>query len=151
MSSNSVSAHLVRIPVSDRVGTYACHQKVYEACGRNSRPLWRRCPGYVLALSREKPDGYSTRPYSPTPRVGQTTRFDLLAELSVAKKKDGGERGRRCDPILEARLVNPRRSYAELAAEFGRPWLERQGAQHGFDVLDLDRCEYEVIEFVRTG
>jgi CRISPR-associated protein Cas6/Cse3/CasE subtype I-E len=148
-SSDSASTYLVRIPLSDRVGIYGAHQAVYEACGRESRPLWRRSPGYVLALSSVAPIGLESRPYSPAPRVGQETRFDLLAEVSIARKTDGQQRGRRSDPILEARFANPDKPYAELANEIGRTWLCRQGERLGFELLDLDRCDYEVIEFVR--
>lgn len=148
-SDGRPSAFLVRIPVSERTGVYACHRKVYEVCGRESRPLWRRVPGYVLALSRHQPDGLEARPYSPAPKIGQETRFDLVAEIAVAKKKPGQSRGRRGDPVLEARLTRPSRSYAEVAQEIGPAWLARQGSRHGFSVISLDRCEYEVIEFVR--
>lgn len=150
MVSSGVSPSvMVRIPISDRLGTYACHQKVYEVCGRENRPLWRRCPGYLLALSRSMPVGHEIRPYAPAPISGQETAFDLLAEVSVSKRKDGQDRSRRCDPILEARIADPGRSYAELAVELGVPWLERQGGRLGFELVNVDRCEYEAIEFVR--
>ena len=132
-------AYLVKIPVAARMGTYACHQRVYEACGREIRPLWRRTPEYLLAVSRRAPDGLDSRAYAPAPREGLESRFDLLAEIAVAKKRRGEERGRRCDPIFEAHLAQPKKSYAELAEEFGRPWLDRQGKRLGFEVLSLDR------------
>ena len=144
-------AFLVRIPISDRAGHYACHRKVYEICDRSTRPLWRRCPGYILALTRVAPESVESRPYSPAPTVGQETRFDLVAEITAARRKEGQTESRRCDPVLEARFANPHRSYAELAADIGRPWLERRGQRLGFELLDLHRCEYEVVEFVRQS
>jgi CRISPR-associated protein Cas6/Cse3/CasE subtype I-E len=150
-SDKAAHAYLVRIPVSDRAGPYACHQRVYEVCGREARPLWRRCPSYVLALSRSEPQGFPKRAFRPAPRIGQSTRFDLLAEAAVAKKRAGQERGRRCDPILEARIADPSRSYPDLAREFGRSWLERKGERNGFELVSLDRSDYEVLEFTRSG
>jgi CRISPR system Cascade subunit CasE len=105
----------------------------------------------LLALTKGAPPGVESRPYAPAPSVAQETRFDLVAEITAARRKAGQTESRRCDPVLEARFANPRRSYADLALEVGRPWLERQGRRLGFDLVDLHGCDYEVVEFVRQG
>jgi CRISPR system Cascade subunit CasE len=75
----------------------------------------------------------------------------LLAEVVVAKKSDGRSRGKRVDPVLEARIANPSRPYAQLAREHGTKWLQRRAEAFGFDIAELERCDYEVMEFVREG
>lgn len=142
---------LVRIPVNDRDGPYKCHQKVYEVCGSQPRPIWRRCPGYVIALAEKAPDGYQVKLYDPQPSEGRVTRFDLFAEVSVAKSRDGSTRSSRKDPILEYRFSNKAKSYAELARDIGGAWLAARGERLGFQVIDLEQADYEVIEFQRKG
>jgi CRISPR system Cascade subunit CasE len=93
--------------------------------------------------------GCPSRPFDPSPAVAQEIRFDLLAEVSVARKRDGSTRGVRSDPILEARMAERSQSYSTLARSIGGVWLARQGERHGFEVLQLDRCEYQTVEFRR--
>lgn len=145
------SKFLVRIPIGNRDGPYKCHQRVYEVCGGHSRPVWRRCSGYLIALADTAPFGLEVKSYDPQPRLGQVTRFDLFAEVSVSKKKEGATRSSRADPILESRFENKQKKYGELAHDLGGAWLNRQGQRVGFEVLNLERADYEVVEFRKSN
>ncbi|NDD12084.1 MAG: type I-E CRISPR-associated protein Cas6/Cse3/CasE [Betaproteobacteria bacterium] len=142
-------AVLIKVPVAERAGVVSCHQKVYDLVGRQDRPLWRKCPGYLLVLARSAPGGFESKPYDPQPVIGQESTFDLLAEISVSKQLTKEGRGRRVDPILDARKRDPARSYDELASEIGGEWLKRRSVRLGFELISLVRHDYEVIEFVR--
>lgn len=143
--------HLSRVEVSGRAGIYSVHKLIHEAVGKESRPLWRLCSGYALVLSPTPVSGCPSRVFEPSPLVGQETRFDLLAEVSISRKKEGALRSKRVDPILEARFASPTKSYAEITREVGGAWLDRQGLRLGFEVLSLQQADYQVIEFMRRG
>jgi CRISPR system Cascade subunit CasE len=143
--------YLSKLSLSDRVGPYAAHRKVYAECREDPRPLWRRCPGYALVLSAQPVKDVPSRLYDPHPRSGEVVGFDLLAEITISRKADVTDRarGRRVDPVLEGRFAAPQRPYAELAREHGTKWLTRKAQWHGFEIMRLDGCDYDVLEFVR--
>jgi CRISPR-associated protein Cas6/Cse3/CasE subtype I-E len=143
--------YLNRLPLDEKVGVYAAHQMIASLAEGAGRTIWRRCPGYALVLSTKKLVGCDSRAYEPRPEIGRITRFDLLAEVSVARKSEKMDRGRRKDPILEERIHDPSKQYAELARTIGFKWIAAQSARCGFEIQQLDRSEYEVIEFVRKG
>jgi CRISPR-associated protein Cas6/Cse3/CasE subtype I-E len=143
------SAFLIRLPIEEREGVVSCHKKVYDLVGQDVRPLWRKCPGYLLVLAKDAPAGVESRPYEPQPVAGQESYFDLLAEVSVSKQLTKEGRSKRVDPILDARKQDPSRSYSELALEIGGEWLRSRSVKLGFEVTSLARHAYEVIEFVR--
>lgn len=132
-----------------QAGAFALHQKIYEALGHEMRPLWRRFPDAVLVAAPKPMPGCHASPYGAMSRVGHVSRFDLLAEISVARRREGENRGRRVDPILEARLALPRRSYRELVREIALPWLERKSTDLGFEVIAVDQIEYSPFEIIR--
>jgi len=115
------------------------------------RPLWRRGSGYVLVLAKVPAVGAPARPYDPAPTTGRVTRFDLLAEVSRAKTCEGGTRSTRVDLILEARNADRSRNYPVLAREAGTRWLAERGRRCGFELLEVNRADYEVAEFLRRG
>lgn len=153
MASDPAKTHgyLSRLPVAERLGVYAVHQAIAENLTSEARPLWRLCPGYALVLAEAPLAGCPSRDYAPQPAAGREIRFDLLADVSVARKKEGFERSRRVDPVLEARIAEPGRSYEELARAIGCVWLGQRAAKHGFDILEIERTDYEPLEFVRKG
>ncbi len=143
---------LNKFPLADRAGTYSVHKLISEATSGADGVLWRRCSGYALVLAAKPIEGCECKAYGPGPRVGQITRFDLLAEVSGAKKTDGmahNARGIRTDLVLTSRHADPSRSYAEIARDVGAAWLARQGERHGFKLHLLSEVQYETLEFKR--
>lgn len=143
--------HLVRIPVSSRLGVYSCHKKVYEVCGVEPRPLWRLCDGYILALANQPQGehiGVQSRPFDPSPRVGMTTTFDLFADVSVSKQVTK-DKSKRVDPVALGRSRDPSLPYKELAKTHGSTWLTGKADRCGFEVRALYQCDYQPVELMR--
>ena len=143
---------LNKLPLADRIGTYSVHKRISEATDGASGVLWRRCSGYALVLAPNPVEGCEFKPYNPSPQLGQTTRFELVAEVSGAKKPEGlarEARGIRTDLVLAARHADPTRRYDDIARDVGTAWLERQGERHGFKVKVLAEIRYETLEFKR--
>lgn len=111
----------------------------------------RERPGTVFVVSQREPqppDGWSvqTRPYRPQLKAGQSLVFELRANPTVARGRDG-RRSARHDVVFDARRQAQARgdsvSAADAEQNAGRGWLERQGDLCGFAVAQVRVAGYE--------
>lgn len=135
--------YISRLPVRSSAGVYGTHKKVYEAVGRQARPIWRRFDDVALVVARAPGAGCETKVYDPRVGIGQRLHFDLMAQVTVDRD------GKRRDPVLEARLADPFKHYGDIAREVGTAWLRRREETAGFRAEALHTIEYDVLNFVR--
>lgn len=135
--------YISRLPVRSRSGVYGAHKKVYDAVGRNARPVWRRFDDVALIVARAPGEGCETKVYDPRVGAGQHLRFDLLAQVTVDRD------GKRRDPVLEARIAEPASRYDDISRDIGTAWLQRREEAAGFRAEELHTTEYDVLDFVR--
>lgn len=140
---SSRTVYISRLPVRPATGVYGTHKRVYEAVGRNARPIWRRFDDVALVVASAPGAGCETKVYDPRIGAGQRLRFDLLAQVTVDRD------GKRRDPVLEARLADPAKHYDDIAREVGTDWLRRREEIAGFRAEELHATEYDVMDFVR--
>lgn len=143
LEGSGAAVYISRLPVSSSVGVYGAHRRVYEAVGRNARPLWRRFEDVALVVATAPGAGCEAKFYDPRIGTGQRLRFDLMAQVTVDRD------GKRRDPVLEARLANPAKRYEDIAREVGTAWLRRREAIAGFRAEVFHATEYDVLSFVR--
>ena len=124
--------------------------------------LWREeGPGRFLALYARPPnplhDVFDIDPpkeFAPNLAAGDRLAFTLRANPVVARKQEGGVRGKRVDVVMHALHPVPREERRErrlaLVVEAGRGWLARQGERHGFQP-DPDTAvdSYETVRIPR--
>ena len=148
--------HLIRVPVGRLTGVYGAHQKVYEVAGETKRPLWRKYPDHILILADEPSLEFESKPYDPNPVAGMTVMMSLLFDVSICQGPKGNNR--RVDPVLSAWVDSKSNgvdgaSWSQLGSEIGKKWLKSRQEKNGFKLIEsdlqIDRSEYETLEFIR--
>ena len=113
--------------------------------------LWREeRAGAFLTLSRRPPvphdlfENVESREFDPQIAPGSHLSFVLRA--NATRTKPGGQR---VDVVMDALADMPKADRAAARDGFaqteGRAWLERQGAQAGFSVVDMQAESYETV------
>jgi CRISPR system Cascade subunit CasE len=111
--------------------------------------LWREeGKGSFLILSERPPApselfaSVDNKPFAPDLGQGDRLRFALRANATRSKDK------KRVDVVMDALYALPAAERAErrmdVAKTEGCGWMQRQGAQHGFSVLDCAASDYSV-------
>jgi CRISPR system Cascade subunit CasE len=119
-------ARLVR---HDLGNPYELHSTIAKVLAPEKHYLWRLEDTVLLVQSQQRPDwgqlepGYLARPslskpFEPQLRLAIPYRFRLRANPTICRVKDGGKR------------TGLYKTEEQLL------WLERQAAQHGFEILD---------------
>jgi CRISPR system Cascade subunit CasE len=113
--------------------------------------LWRqtRRGEWLLLGSRAPVDQHGLfeiehKPFAPTLQAGQRLGFTLRVNPTVSRTTAGGERGQRCDVVMDALYALPREQRpaqrAQLTNEAVAGWLQRQGDRTGFDLVPDTLC-----------
>lgn len=141
--------------------------------------LWREeTRGQYIVLSREKPtpngvlDVREVKAFEPHLSAGDSLRFRLLVNPTVTTKRAGvseanERRGKRIDVIMDAIHAHERGKRAHprnLQLGWGedenghplpllapREWLVRQGATHGFKVVQAVAISYQTLRVPRRN
>ncbi|NVO23046.1 type I-E CRISPR-associated protein Cas6/Cse3/CasE [Donghicola mangrovi] len=120
-----------------------------DSADRTRDFLWREeGKGTFLILSERPPvptelfANVDSKPFAPDLGQGDRLRFALRANATRSKDK------KRVDVVMDALYALPSEERAEqrmdVATAEGSAWMERQGAAHGFRVLDCVASDYTV-------
>lgn len=112
----------------------------------DQRFLWREeSPGNYVIFSTKKPNVssniiiYKTILFQPNIYNGARVRFRLCANPTMVRSKAENEMPRRYDVIMHELYTVPSAQRAarrlEIIQSCGLAWLQKQGKQHGFEVI----------------
>lgn len=120
-----------------------------DSADRTRDFLWREeGKGTFLILSERAPilselfANVDSKLFAPSLYQGDRLRFALRANATRSKDK------KRVDVVMDALFTLPKDQRAEqrmdVATSEGSAWMQRQGATHGFRVLDCVASDYSV-------
>lgn len=120
-----------------------------DSADRTRDFLWREeGKGTFLILSERAPiqselfANVVSKPFAPDLGPGDRLRFALRANATRSKDR------KRVDVVMDALYVLPSEERAErrmdVATSEGSAWLQRQGATHGFRIVDCVASDYSV-------
>lgn len=148
----------VFLPEEDERRTMMGHRLMWTLFGdspdRKRDFLWREAgDGRFYTLSERPPhDRHNVfqvdppKPFAPELLPGDSVRFSLRANATVAKRADGAARGKPSDVVMDALYKFPKGEQrathrSDVVQTAGLQWLVRQGKQSGFSLAGDEEDE----------